>query len=93
MPAIGWPIPFSWAVACGSRARMWGTNSWKGFSDDEGVRGVAPWLDGWYMRCGGLDGERKLRAFDEKPDLGTSIPDLDERVPHMFSSWTRLKGP
>jgi hypothetical protein len=45
------------------------------------------------MPCGGSDGERKLRAFDENPDLVTSIPDLDERAPHTFSSWTWLKGP
>jgi hypothetical protein len=59
-------------------ARMWGMNSWKGISDDESVQRESYHLS---MRCRGSDGERKLRVFDEKPDLVTSIPSLDQWVP------------
>ncbi|KAJ7800020.1 hypothetical protein B0H13DRAFT_2390655 [Mycena leptocephala] len=47
---------------------------------------LTPWSDGWYVRCQGSDGERKLHAFDEKPDLVTSIPDLDGRAPRRSTS-------
>jgi hypothetical protein len=45
---------------------------------------VTPWSVGWYVQCRGSDEERKLCAFDEKPDL-------DEQAPRTFLSWS-VKG-
>jgi hypothetical protein len=71
------------------RTRKWGANRGKGISGNESIWQVlwlAPWSGGWYKRYGGLDGDCRLRAFDEKPDLVTSIHDLDEWAPCTFSS-------
>jgi hypothetical protein len=51
-----------------------------------GIAWLAQWLDGSLVRFGALASNHKLHAFDGNPDLVTSIPNLDERVPRTFLS-------